>query len=174
MNEEMARAESVLIAMAESVLIILSPIHRDKCTEGEWFTVPLLFFTRRSCKSACSSRQRKHKKGRGEIRGLLHLLFSSVAIGADADAHAGNTDADPATFFITTTLDVPLTRSVVTVRVADFASFTAFTPAAAIFIANHADVNDVAVGGYQLTGSEGRGSGGGCEKRACAHGESDC
>jgi hypothetical protein len=65
---------------------------------------------------------------------------------ADAHAHAGNADANTATFFITTAIVVPLARRVVTVGVADDdASVIALTPATAVFVAYHADVLDVAV-----------------------------
>src|SRR3982751_2384370 len=78
-------------------------------------------------------------------------------------------------FFIATALDVPLTRSIVAVGVAnDDASVTAFTPATAVFVADHADVLDVAVRGYGWIGTERCSSGGGCEERTCAHRESDC
>ena len=76
--------------------------------------------------------------------------FSSVAVGADTHAHAGSAEADTATFFITTAFDVPLARSVVTIRVAnDYASVTVFAPTTAVFAAYHADVLDVAVGDYR-------------------------
>src|SRR3982074_1232623 len=101
--------------------------------------------------------------------------FFPVAVGADPQAHAGSAEADAATIFITTAFDVPLTRSVITVRVADdYALVAAFTPATAVFVAYHADVLDVAVRGYRLIGSERCSSGGGCEERTCAHCERDC
>jgi len=45
-------------------------------------------------------------------------LFSSVTVGADAHADAGNADADTATFFLAATLDVALSGRVVAVGVA--------------------------------------------------------
>jgi hypothetical protein len=79
--------------------------------------------------------------------------ISSVAVRADADAHAGSTEADTATFFIATTfiataLDITLTRGVC-VRIIglpdDDTAFTTFAPATAIFIADHANVLNVAL-----------------------------
>lgn len=53
-------------------------------------------------------------KSRGFLRGLLHTTCStsSVAVGPDSDAHAGSAEADTATFFIASALDITLTRRV--------------------------------------------------------------
>lgn len=57
----------------------------------------------------------RHKKGRGFVRGPSAydlLVNSSVAVGANSDAHAGSAEAHSATFVITPALDITLTRSV--------------------------------------------------------------
>src|SRR3954447_928432 len=103
------------------------------------------------------------------------MTLFSVAVGADTHAHAGSTEADPATFAIAAALDVAFTRSGVAVRLADDdASLAALTPATAVFIAYHADVLDVAVRDYRSIDGERRCSGGSCEERACAQRETDC
>src|SRR5712675_514668 len=80
-------------------------------------------------------------------------VTSSVAVGANAHAHAGSAEADTATFFIATAfiataLDITLTRGVC-VRIIglpdDDTAFTTFAPATAIFIADHANVLNVAL-----------------------------
>lgn len=59
-------------------------------------------------------RYRISTKSRGLLRDLLPVRFS-VAVGANTHAHAGSAEADTATFLVATALDVPLTRSVITV-----------------------------------------------------------
>src|SRR5260370_10656151 len=117
--------------------------------------------------------RRKYKKA-ADFSAAFACEFFSVAVGADADADAGSAEADAITIFIVTALDVALARSVVTIGVADDdASFAAFPPALAVFLAYHADVLDVAVRSYRWTGSERRSSGGSCEECTCAHRERD-
>ena len=80
-------------------------------------------------------------------------MTSSIAVGADAHAHPGSAEADPATFFIatifiTTALDITLTRGVCVRMIGlpdDDTAFTTFAPATAIFIADHANVLNVAL-----------------------------
>src|ERR1700676_2712201 len=157
----------------------LIPDSKDDCTEASIVPVlvlllPLALSTTALCSGVALSVA--SKRSRGFLRGLLHV--SSVAAGADAHAHAGNADADTATFFIAAALDVALARSVVPVGVAgvadDDALITAFTPAPAVFVADHADVLDVAVLSYRSSGSERCSGGGGCEQRSCAHCKRDC
>ena len=55
----------------------------------------------------------RNEKGRGfPAAQFAGELFCSVAAGADADAHAGNVDADPAAIFIAAALDIALARRV--------------------------------------------------------------
>lgn len=67
----------------------------------------------------------------------------SVAVGPDSNAHAGCAEADTAAVFVAPMLNVALARSisVIVAPVADHnMAFTTFAPAAAVFIANHANV----------------------------------
>src|SRR5580704_1298813 len=101
-------------------------------------------------------------------------LCHSIAVGADTDAHAGSSEADTAPVFVVTpilpALDITLTRCVsigITGLADDDTAFSAFAPAAAVFVADHANVLNVArrydrhIGGKRRSGSHGR------EKRSC-------
>jgi hypothetical protein len=79
-------------------------------------------------KEPCAGYQRNTKRPRISPRPVAFVLLSSVVVGADTHAQAGNADADAATFIIASTL-VLLTRRVVAVGVADDdAPVIAFTP----------------------------------------------
>ena len=71
------------------------------------------------------------------------------SVGTDSDANAGGADADAAaTFLIAAALDITLAGGI-SVRITGLtdndAAFTTFAPAAAVLVANHADVLNVAV-----------------------------
>src|SRR6185295_13032740 len=103
-------------------------------------------------------------------------LFCSVAAGADADADAGGAEADTAAIFIAAALDIALARRV-TVGVAlanDDAAFAAFAPAAAVFVADHADGLDVAVRGHRRIDGERCSRSGGGEERCRANRATEC
>jgi len=74
--------------------------------------------------------------------------ISSVAVGANSYAHTGSAEANTTTVVITPALDITLTRGV-SVRIIglpdDDTAFTTFAPATAIFIADHANVLNVAL-----------------------------
>jgi hypothetical protein len=75
-------------------------------------------------------------------------LLKSVAIVADTDAHTRNSHTNTSIFIVTPALDITLTRSVavgITGLADNDTTFTAFTPAAAVFIANHANVLNIAL-----------------------------
>jgi hypothetical protein len=71
------------------------------------------------------------------LRGFcIHRIRISVAVSADPDAHAGSAEADAAALFIAAPLDVALARRVAIGVANDDASFAAFAPAAAVFVAD--------------------------------------
>src|SRR5512140_562308 len=75
-----------------------------------------------------------------------NLHRRSVAV--DSDAHAGRAEADTAPLFIATPLDITLARriSVIIASVADDdAAFAALAPATTVFIADHANVLNIAL-----------------------------
>src|SRR5688572_5361308 len=83
-------------------------------------------------------------------------------------------DADAAATFLIAAALIAFTRSVVSIGLAEDAALAALTPATAVFIANHANVLDVAIGGCRPIDRERRGSCGSCgscAERADAHGE---
>ena len=76
------------------------------------------------------------------------FVMFSVAVGPDSNAHAGCAEADTAAVFVAPTLDVALARSisVIVAPVADHnMAFTTFASAAAVFIADHANVLNFAL-----------------------------
>src|SRR4029077_4446933 len=93
----------------------------------------------------------------------------------DTDAHTGSSETNtrPPVFVVTPifpALDITLTRSVsigITGLTDDDAAFSVFAPAAAVFVADHANVLNVArrydgyIGGKRCSGSRGR------QKRSC-------
>jgi hypothetical protein len=76
----------------------------------------------------------------------LSVPQSSVAVGADADAHAGSAEAHAATVItLLATLNVALAGRVA-VGVADnHPAFAALTPAPSVLVADHADIFDIAI-----------------------------
>jgi hypothetical protein len=81
-------------------------------------------------------------------------------------------DADATATFLIAAALIPFTRSAVSIGLAqDDAAITALTPASAVFVTNHANVLDVAIGGCRPINRERRSSCGSCEERADAHRE---
>jgi hypothetical protein len=72
----------------------------------------------------------------------------SVAVCADTDAHTGSPETDTAPVLVTAALDITLTTVIsvcITGLADDDAALTAFTPATTVFIADHANVLNVAL-----------------------------
>jgi hypothetical protein len=101
----------------------------------------------------------------------------SVAIGADSDADTRRADADAGTFVVAAALDIALAARSIAVGIALFAdddtALVTLAPALTGFIADHADVLNVALrGGCCIRGKRCSGSGR-HEKDACASCEID-
>src|SRR6201999_1682749 len=100
--------------------------------------------------------------------------FSSAPAGADASNDAGRAEADTAAIVIAAALDIAFARreAVGIALAGDDLPLAAFAPAAALFVADHADVLDVAVDANRWIDGE-RGSGSyGCEEGGWAQRQS--
>src|SRR5882757_4072685 len=109
---------------------------------------------------------------------MLNRVRCSITVGADTNAHAGRseTDARAAIFVVAAALDVTLTRRV-TIGIAgltdDDTALAAFAPAAAVFVADHANVLNVARRHHRYVGGKRRGGSGGHQECTCPEGERD-
>lgn len=97
----------------------------------------------------CHLKMSPNENGHGLLRGHFYKVSRlSVSVGPDSDAHAGSAETDAAAVFIAASLDVTLARSI-SVSIAPVAddnmAFATFAPAATIFIADHANVLNVAL-----------------------------
>src|SRR5258707_3536109 len=94
---------------------------------------------------------------------MLNRVRCSITVGADTNAHAGRseTDARTAIFVVAAALDVTLTRRV-TIGIAgltdDDTALAAFAPAAAVFVADHANALNVARRHHPYIGGKLRGA----------------
>jgi hypothetical protein len=84
----------------------------------------------------------------GRPEKLCGFPSDSVTVGADTNAHTGSseTDASAPLFIVPAALEMTLVTSVsigITGITDDDAALSAFTPATAVFIADHADVLNV-------------------------------